>query len=91
MEAAHLISESTNQKSPKFKKVCQKGKKHELTIFFENTSPLIIEKNNLNVPIIPTICLLFVGMDIVYKIESFGSRNGKTSKKILIDDCGEVD
>merc|ERR1711874_833993 len=31
------------------------------------------------------------GMDVVYKIESFGSRSGRTSKKIIIDDCGEVD
>ena len=30
-------------------------------------------------------------MDVVKKIESFGSRNGKTSKKIVIEDCGEVD
>ena len=38
------------------------------------------------------ICLhFFVGMDVVYKIESFGSRSGRTSKKIIIDDCGEVD
>ena len=31
------------------------------------------------------------GMDVVKKIESFGSRNGKTSKKIVIENCGEVD
>ena len=31
------------------------------------------------------------GMDVVKKIESFGSRNGKTSKKVVIEDCGEVD
>merc|ERR1712088_1253693 len=31
------------------------------------------------------------GMDVVKKIESFGSRNGKTSKKIMIENCGEVD
>ena len=30
-------------------------------------------------------------MDVVKKIESFGSRNGKTSKKIVIENCGEVD
>merc|ERR1712123_551628 len=27
------------------------------------------------------------GMDVVQKIEGFGSRNGKTSKKILIEEC----
>merc|ERR1712008_377141 len=31
------------------------------------------------------------GIDIVKKIEGFGSRNGKTSKKIVIENCGEVD
>jgi len=31
------------------------------------------------------------GMDVVKKIETFGSRNGKTSKAIVIDDCGQVD
>eukprot|EP00090_Calanus_glacialis_P017659 TRINITY_DN2742_c0_g1_i1.p1 TRINITY_DN2742_c0_g1~~TRINITY_DN2742_c0_g1_i1.p1 ORF type:complete len:225 (-),score=51.38 TRINITY_DN2742_c0_g1_i1:304-927(-) len=30
------------------------------------------------------------GMDVIKKIEGFGSRNGKTSKKILIEECGEV-
>ena len=30
-------------------------------------------------------------MDVVKKIEGFGSRNGKTSKKIVIENCGEVD
>merc|ERR1711868_305857 len=29
------------------------------------------------------------GMDIVKKIESFGSQSGKTSKKIVIADCGQ--
>merc|ERR1711915_97352 len=28
------------------------------------------------------------GMDVVKKIESFGSQSGKTSKKIVIADCG---
>merc|ERR1712228_147081 len=28
------------------------------------------------------------GMDIVKKVESFGSQSGKTSKKIVIADCG---
>ena len=30
------------------------------------------------------------GMDIVKKIESFGSSSGKTSKKIVIAECGEL-
>ena len=30
------------------------------------------------------------GMDVVEKIESYGSRTGKTSKKIVIKDSGEV-
>merc|ERR1712240_71852 len=29
------------------------------------------------------------GMDVVKKIESFGSQSGKTSKKIIIADCGQ--
>merc|ERR1711934_411217 len=29
------------------------------------------------------------GMDTVKKVESFGSQSGKTSKKILVADCGE--
>merc|ERR1739845_317509 len=31
------------------------------------------------------------GMDVIRKIESFGSRSGKTSKKITVDDCGQID
>jgi len=30
------------------------------------------------------------GMDVIKKIESFGSRSGKTSKAIQIEECGEV-
>ena len=30
------------------------------------------------------------GMDVIKKVESFGSRSGKTSAKIVVDDCGEV-
>jgi len=30
------------------------------------------------------------GMDIVKKVESYGSSDGKTSKKIMIADCGEI-
>ena len=30
------------------------------------------------------------GMDVVKRIESFGSSSGKTSKKITIDDCGQL-
>jgi len=29
------------------------------------------------------------GMDVVKKVESFGSQSGKTSKKIVISDCGQ--
>ncbi|XP_077207005.1 peptidyl-prolyl cis-trans isomerase F, mitochondrial [Paroedura picta] len=30
------------------------------------------------------------GMDVVKKIEGFGSKSGKTSKKIVITDCGQL-
>ncbi|XP_042277856.1 peptidyl-prolyl cis-trans isomerase A [Thunnus albacares] len=30
------------------------------------------------------------GMDVVKKMESFGSQSGKTSKKIAIADCGQL-
>ncbi|NXH29831.1 PPIF isomerase, partial [Sylvia borin] len=30
------------------------------------------------------------GMDVVKKIESFGSKSGKPSKKIVITDCGQL-
>merc|ERR1712040_5339 len=30
------------------------------------------------------------GMDVVKKIESFGSQSGKTSKKTIIADCGQM-
>ncbi|KAK2820485.1 hypothetical protein Q5P01_023444 [Channa striata] len=30
------------------------------------------------------------GMDVVKKVESYGSRSGRTSKKITITDCGEL-
>merc|ERR1712081_144291 len=30
------------------------------------------------------------GMDVVKKVESFGSQSGKTSKKIMIADCGQL-
>ena len=30
------------------------------------------------------------GMDIIKKVESFGSRSGKTTAKIMVEDCGEV-
>ena len=29
-------------------------------------------------------------MDVVKKIESYGSQTGKTSKSIKIDDCGQL-
>merc|ERR1711899_256521 len=31
------------------------------------------------------------GMDVIKKCEAVGSRSGRTSKKIVIDNCGEVD
>jgi peptidyl-prolyl isomerase F (cyclophilin D) len=31
------------------------------------------------------------GLDVVQKIETYGSRNGQTSKKIVIENCGQVD
>ncbi len=30
------------------------------------------------------------GMDVVSKVERLGSRSGQTSKKVVIEDCGEV-
>ena len=30
------------------------------------------------------------GMDVVSKIESYGSDSGKTSKKIVVEDCGQL-
>ncbi|KAJ3410239.1 hypothetical protein HDV05_004010 [Chytridiales sp. JEL 0842] len=30
------------------------------------------------------------GMDVVKKIESYGSQSGKTAKKIVIDNCGQL-
>jgi hypothetical protein len=30
------------------------------------------------------------GLDIVKKIEGFGSGSGKTSKKIVVADCGQL-
>jgi len=29
------------------------------------------------------------GLDVIKKVESYGSRSGRTSKEILIDDCGQ--
>jgi len=31
------------------------------------------------------------GLDVVKKIEIYGSRSGQTSKKIVIENCGQVD
>ena len=31
------------------------------------------------------------GMDTIKKVEGYGSRSGRTSKKIAIRDCGEVE
>ena len=33
---------------------------------------------------------VFKGMDVVKAVEGFGSSDGKTSKKIVVDDCGEI-
>ena len=30
------------------------------------------------------------GMDVIKKAEGFGSRSGKTSAKIVVEDCGEI-
>lgn len=30
------------------------------------------------------------GMDVIQKVESFGSKNGETSKKIVIANCGQI-
>jgi peptidyl-prolyl isomerase F (cyclophilin D) len=30
------------------------------------------------------------GMDVLRKVETYGSQSGKTSKKIMIEDCGEI-
>ncbi|KAJ2585039.1 cytochrome P450 cyp2 [Coemansia sp. RSA 1804] len=30
------------------------------------------------------------GMDVVKKIEALGSENGRTSEKIVVEECGEV-
>ena len=30
------------------------------------------------------------GMDVIKKVEGFGSRSGKISAKIVVDDCGEI-
>ena len=30
------------------------------------------------------------GMDVVKKVESYGSQTGKTSKKVVITDCGQL-
>lgn len=30
------------------------------------------------------------GMDVVKQIEGYGSQSGKTSKKIVVSDCGQL-
>lgn len=30
------------------------------------------------------------GLDVVKKVESYGSGSGRTSKKIVIADCGQI-
>ena len=41
-------------------------------------------------PIVLCILICSVGMDVVKKIEGYGSNSGKTSKTITIADCGEI-
>ena len=31
------------------------------------------------------------GMDVIRSVEKLGSTNGRTSKKVIISDCGELD
>ena len=30
------------------------------------------------------------GMEVIKQVESFGSRSGKTSQKITVEECGEI-
>ena len=30
------------------------------------------------------------GMDVIKQAEGFGSRSGKTSQKIIVEECGEI-
>lgn len=30
------------------------------------------------------------GMDVVKRVESYGSQSGRTSKKIVVSDCGQL-
>ena len=30
------------------------------------------------------------GMDVIKQVEGFGSRSGKTSEKIIVEECGEI-
>ena len=30
------------------------------------------------------------GMDVIKQVEGFGSRSGKTSEKIMVEECGEI-
>lgn len=30
------------------------------------------------------------GMEVVKKLESYGSQSGKTTKKIVVEDCGQL-
>jgi cyclophilin family peptidyl-prolyl cis-trans isomerase len=31
------------------------------------------------------------GLDVIQKIEKYGSESGRTSKKIVISDCGQIE
>ena len=37
----------------------------------------------------PELVQVVEGMEVVKKMESYGSQSGKTSKKIVIADCGQ--
>ena len=37
-----------------------------------------------------TLLMLVDGLDVVDKIESVGSQSGKTAKKVVVKDCGEL-
>jgi peptidyl-prolyl isomerase F (cyclophilin D) len=30
------------------------------------------------------------GMDVVKKVESLGSQSGKTTKKVMVENCGQL-
>ncbi|MGH0186770.1 UNVERIFIED_CONTAM: hypothetical protein FKN15_022445 [Acipenser sinensis] len=36
------------------------------------------------------MCQVVEGMDIIKKVESYGSSSGKTSRKVTVADCGQL-